>query len=38
MKAGATAFAKPGQKPWGQMVACVRDLDGHMVEICSPLP
>ncbi|MCR6657731.1 MAG: VOC family protein [Opitutus sp.] len=38
LKAGATAFAEPSQKPWGQFVAYVRDIDGHMVEICSPLP
>ena|SRR5436190_6788531 len=38
LSAGATAFAEPGQKPWGQVVAHVRDIDGHMVEICSPLP
>jgi lactoylglutathione lyase len=38
LKAGATAFAEPSQKPWGQVVSYVRDIDGHMVEICSPLP
>jgi lactoylglutathione lyase len=38
VKAGATAYAEPSQKPWGQVVAYVRDIDGHMVEICSPLP
>jgi uncharacterized glyoxalase superfamily protein PhnB len=38
VKAGATAFSEPTQKPWGQTVAYVRDIDGHMVEICSPLP
>jgi uncharacterized glyoxalase superfamily protein PhnB len=38
LTAGATAYAEPRQKPWGQLVAYVRDIDGHMVEICSPLP
>jgi lactoylglutathione lyase len=36
--AGAIAYAKPAAKPWGQIVGYVRDPDGHLVEICSPLP
>ncbi|MFZ5493720.1 MAG: VOC family protein [Verrucomicrobiota bacterium] len=35
--AGALAVAAPVAKPWGQIVACVRDPDGHLVELCSPL-
>lgn len=35
--AGAHPYKKPGQKPWGQMVGYVRDLNGFLVEICSPL-
>lgn len=38
LKAGATAFQAPATKPWGQTVAYVRDADGHLVEICSPMP
>lgn len=38
LDAGATALAEPSRKPWGQVVAYVRDIDGHLVEICSPLP
>lgn len=38
LQAGAAPFVEPNQKPWGQVVAYVRDIDGHMVEICSPLP
>lgn len=38
LQTGATAYAEPAQKPWGQVVAYVRDIDGHMVEICSPMP
>lgn len=34
---GATAYKKPSQKPWGQVVAYVRDLNGCLVELCSPL-
>ncbi len=36
--AGAHAFATPAEKPWGQTVGYVRDPDGHLVELCSPLP
>jgi hypothetical protein len=25
------------QKPWGQTVGYVRDPDGFLVEICSPI-
>src|SRR5262245_3264052 len=33
VNAGAKAVAEPKQKPWGQTVAYVRDLDGHLVEL-----
>lgn len=36
--AGALALTPPAAKPWGQIVAYVRDPDGHLVELCSPLP
>jgi lactoylglutathione lyase len=36
VKAGADPVAKPKQKPWGQLVAYVRDPNGFLVEICSP--
>ena len=32
------AVSPPVAKPWGQIVAYVRDPDGHLVELCSPLP
>ena len=35
--AGATAWAPPKTKPWGQVVAYVRDLNGILVEICTPM-
>ena len=38
VKAGATVVSKPETKPWGQTVACLRDTDGHIVELCTPLP
>jgi uncharacterized glyoxalase superfamily protein PhnB len=34
---GAIAVKPPVQKPWGQTVAYVRDLNGCLVEICSPV-
>jgi len=35
--AGATAVVPPTAKPWGQIVAYVRDIDGFLVELCSPV-
>lgn len=37
LKAGAKEVVKPMQKPWGQTVSYVRDNNGCLVEICSPL-
>jgi uncharacterized glyoxalase superfamily protein PhnB len=34
---GATSVAAPVKKPWGQTVAYVRDIDGFLIEICSPI-
>ena len=34
---GAIAVKPAVQKPWGQTVAYVRDLNGCLVEICSPV-
>jgi len=34
---GATLETAPKTKPWGQVVAYVRDPDGLLVEICSPI-
>ena len=35
--AGATPVIVPVEKPWGQTVSYVRDLNGFLVEICSPM-
>lgn len=35
--AGALAYKQPQKKPWGQVVAYVRDNNGFLVEICSPV-
>lgn len=37
IKAGAESVAKPLKKPWGQIVAYVKDNNGVLVEICSPM-
>ena len=34
---GAVAVEAPVEKPWGQIVACVCDINGVLVEICSPI-
>jgi len=35
--AGAIAVEKAEAKPWGQTIAYVRDPDGFLIEICTPL-
>lgn len=37
IKAGAISIVKPTKKPWGQIVSYVKDNNGCLVEICSPL-
>jgi len=32
---GAVIVSEPKKKPWGQVVAYVRDLDGFLIEICT---
>ena len=34
---GALAVREPIQKPWEQVVAYVRDINGILIEICSPM-
>jgi lactoylglutathione lyase len=38
LSAGAVEVKRPTQKPWGQIVAYVRDPNGFLVEICTPMP
>lgn len=38
LAAGAVALKPPASKPWGQVVAYVRDLNGFTVELCTPMP
>ncbi len=37
VEAGASLLMLPKEKPWGQLVGHVRDLDGALVELCSPV-
>ena len=37
LKSGAQSLQPPLQKPWGQLVAYVLDINGIIVEIASPL-
>jgi lactoylglutathione lyase len=37
INAGATLLENPKQKPWGQTVAYIRDIDGFLIEICTPM-
>jgi predicted enzyme related to lactoylglutathione lyase len=37
VKAGGEILEKAKEKPWGQTVAYVRDLDGFLIEICTPM-
>ncbi len=34
---GAIELKKPETKPWGQVVAYVRDFSGTLIEICTPM-
>ncbi len=37
VKVGAVSMCAPVTKPWGQIVSYVRDCNGFLVEICSPM-
>jgi lactoylglutathione lyase len=37
VEAGAGAVTEPKTKPWGQDVAYVRDPDGNLIELASPV-
>ncbi len=38
LEAGAIEVSKPEVKPWGQTVGIVRDPNGFLIEICTPMP
>jgi lactoylglutathione lyase len=35
---GGALVRAPEMKYWGQTIGFVRDLDGHVIQFCSPLP
>ena len=37
VEAGAEAVIEPQTKPWGQAVAYLRDRDGNLIELASPI-
>jgi lactoylglutathione lyase len=37
INAGAKSIKLPEIKPWGQTVAYVRDLNGVLIELCTPI-
>jgi uncharacterized glyoxalase superfamily protein PhnB len=37
IQAGAMSAKEPTKQPWGQTVSYVRDNNGYLVEICSPV-
>ena len=37
VNAGGTILENSQKKPWGQVVAYVRDIDGFLIEICTPM-
>ncbi len=37
VKLGALLVEESKQKPWGQTVGYIRDLDGFLLEICTPI-
>ena len=34
---GGTIIEEPKQKPWGQIVSYIRDIDGFLIEICTSM-
>lgn len=37
IKAGGSIVGEPKTKPWGQVVAYVRDINGFLIELCTPM-
>jgi lactoylglutathione lyase len=35
--AGAAEFEPLVQKPWGQQVGYLRDINGFLIEVCTPM-
>lgn len=37
INSGGTILENPKTKSWGQVVAYIRDIDGFLIEICTPM-
>ena len=37
IKTGAIPVTEPAVKPWGQTIAYVRDINGYLIELCTPM-
>lgn len=37
LELGGLVTEQPIQKPWGQTVGYIRDIDGFLLEICTPM-
>ncbi|MBO6896680.1 MAG: hypothetical protein JJ868_04820 [Shimia sp.] len=37
LAAGCAPVSKPNEVPWGQTISYVRDLNGCLVEIATPM-
>ena len=37
IKAGAIEYESVKQKPWGQKVGYLRDINGFLIEVCTPI-
>ncbi len=37
VEAGALIVKEPAQKPWGQTVGYLRDINGFLIEVCTRL-
>jgi uncharacterized glyoxalase superfamily protein PhnB len=37
VEAGAVVVKEPTQKPWGQIVGYLRDMNGFLVEVCTKI-
>lgn len=35
---GATLLSKVIEKPWGQKVGYLKDINGFIIEVCTPMP
>jgi lactoylglutathione lyase len=37
VNAGAIVIKSPEAKPWGQVVGYVKDINGFLIELCTPI-